>query len=357
MKASLIPSNILDSFMRGMVIPAMPLALTENRRFDEKYQTALVRYYIDAGAGGIAAGVHSTQFEIRDPEFDLYEPVLALVSRTIDTYAAGPNGGLLKVAGVSGNTAQAAGEAELARDHGYHVGLVSLGALADATLEGLLSHCSAIAAVIPVCGFYLQPAVGGRVLPYEFWRQFARIENVIAIKIAPFDRYQTLDVVRGVSDSGREGEIALYTGNDDNIVVDLLTKFRMRNENGVRTLRIRGGLLGHWGFWTKSAVDLLVRIHALTDDGDPIPAELLTVAADITDVNAAVFDPANGFKGCISGIHEILHRQGLLRGIWCLNPDEKLSPGQSEEITRVNTAYPYLSDDDFVRENLDRWLA
>ena len=352
MKAGIIPSNILSSFRRGMVISAMPLALDSQRRVDERHQRALVRYTIDAGAGGLAVGVHTTQFQIRDRDIALFEPVLTLVSETIDAWSRHRGRSLLKIAGVCGRTAQACQEAGFARAAGYHACLLSMSALANDELNTLIEHCHEIAEVLPLVGFYLQPAVGGRVLPYAFWRAFADIDNVLGIKIAPFNRYQTLAVVRAVCDAGREDEIALYTGNDDNIVVDLLTRYRVQTPSGPRTARIAGGLLGHWAVWTRKAVMLLEEIHALTEADAPIPPELLTRAAQITDCNAVFFDAANDFAGCIPGIHEVLRRQGLLAGTWCLNSYDVLSPGQSEEITRVTQAYPTLNDDAFVEENL-----
>ena len=324
-----------------MVIPAHPLALTSARKLDERRQRALTRYYVAAGAGGVAVGVHTTQFEIRDPKIGLLKPVLELAAEECrDT-------SVMKIAGVCGPRAQAIAEAELARGLGYDAGLLSLGALRDASTDELIEHVRAVASVIPVFGFYLQPAVGGRVLPYEFWRRFAEIENVIAVKIAPFNRYQTLDVVRAVAESGRADEVALYTGNDDSILVDLMTRF----DFGGAQIRFTGGLLGHWAVWTRRAVEQFQRVKEC-----PPSAELLTLAAQITDSNAALFDPANGFRGCIPGIHEILRRQGLLEGRWCLNPNEELSPGQMEEIDRVCRAYAHLTDDEFVRESVDRWL-
>ncbi len=329
----------------GVVIPAHPLALTAERKLDERRQRALTRYYVAAGAGGVAVGVHTTQFGIRDPRVGLLRPVLELAIEELRGRE------VVKVAGVCGATGQAVREAELAASLGYDAALASLGALSERPVEELIEHIRAVAAVMPVFGFYLQPAVGGRVLPYGFWRRFAEIDNVAAVKIAPFNRYQTLEVVRAVAESGRGGEIALYTGNDDNIVVDLLTGF----EFGGRRLRICGGLLGQWAVWTRRAVELLERIHAAGEEA-PIPQEWLTLAAQLTDANGALFDAANGFRGCIAGIHEVLRRQGLLAGCWCLDPEEGLSPGQAEEIDRVCRAYPHLSDDDFVREHLDEWL-
>ena len=330
---------------KGVVIPAHPLALTAGRKLDERRQRALTRYYLAAGAGGVAVGVHTTQFAIHDPQVGLYRPVLELAMEELRS------GDAIRVAGIVGATGQALTEAQLARDLGYHAGLVSLAALPHATEGQLLEHVRAIAEAIPVFGFYLQPAVGGRVLPFGFWRRLAEIENVVAIKIAPFNRYQTLDVVRAVADSGRAGEIALYTGNDDSIIIDLLTPYRV----GGSVLRIKGGLLGHWAVWTRTAVAQLRQIQAEAG-GKTISREWLSLAQEITDVNAALFDAANGFHGCIAGIHEILRRQGLLEGRWCLDPREDLSPGQMEEIDRVRQAYPHLNDDAFVEEHLHEWL-
>lgn len=334
-----------ETLRKGVVIPAHPLALTAGRKLDERRQRAITRYYLAAGAGGVAVGVHTTQFAIHDPQVGLYRPVLELAMEELKS------GDAVRVAGIVGPTAQALTEAQLARDLGYHAGLVSLTALPRATEGQLLEHVRAIAEAIPVFGFYLQPAVGGRVLPFGFWRRLAEMENVVAIKIAPFNRYQTLDVVRAVADSGRAGEIALYTGNDDSIIVDLLTPFRV----GGSVLRIKGGLLGHWAVWTRAAVAQLRRIQAEAG-GNTISREWLSLAQEITDVNAALFDASNGFHGCIAGIHEILRRQGLLEGRWCLDPREDLSPGQMEEIDRVSQAYPHLNDDAFVAEHLQEWL-
>ena len=345
-----IDSSVIETVRRGTVIPAQPLALDAERHFSPRHQRALCRYYIDAGAGGIAVGVHSTQFAIRNKEIGLFEPVLRETSRFIDEWCARTNRSILKVAGICGRTEQALYEADFAVGSGYDAGLLSLSAFAGDSVEAMLAHCRAVAAHIPVIGFYLQPGVGGRILPYEFWKAFAQIDNVLAIKMAPFNRYCTLDVVRAVAESGRD--ITLYTGNDDNIVIDLLTEY----DCGGRKMRIRGGLLGHWCCWTKKAVELLEEIHGIVEHSSSVPAELLTRNVQITDCNAAFFDPQHGFAGCIPGIHEVLHRQGLLPGIWCLNPAETLSEGQADEITRVHDAYPHLNDDSFVRENLEKWL-
>jgi len=242
----------------------------------------------------------------------------------------------------------------LLADLGYHAGLLSLSALKDANDAALIAHCRTVADILPVVGFYLQPAVGGRVLSFDFWRRFAEIENVVAIKTAPFNRYQTLDVIRAVADSERN--IALYTGNDDNIVVDLLTPYSFQHYGEQKQIRIVGGLLGHWAVWTRRASDLLRECHAVSNGAGIVPEELLRRSVEITDSNAAFFDVAHNFAGCIAGLHEVLRRQGLLAGIWCLDRHESLSPGQKEEIDRVYRAYPYLNDDDFVREYRDQWL-
>ena len=347
-----IDPSVLAAVRRGTVIPAQVLALNADRSFAPKYQRALCRYFIDAGVGGIAVGVHSTQFAIRDPKIGLFKPVLQETGKFIDEWCQRTGKKILKVGGVCGRTEQALYEAEFEAANGYDAGLVSLSAFSGGTMEEMLDHCRKVAQVIPVIGFYLQPSVGGRILPFEFWKEFMKIDNVLAVKIAPFNRYCTLDVVRALAESGRD-DITLYTGNDDNIIIDLLTEY---NVSG-RKIRIRGGLLGHWCCWTKKAVELLDEIHAVTENDRPVPPELLSRAVEVTDSNAAFFDPQHGFAGCIPGIHEVLHRQGLLPGIRCLDPRETLSPGQAEEITRVHDAYPHLHDDDFVRANLAKWLA
>jgi hypothetical protein len=335
--------RIREKLLSGLVIPAHPLALNSSRKLDEQRQRALTRYYLAAGAGGIAVGVHTTQFAIRNPKFSLLKPVLSLASEECRDLE------VVKIAGVCGLREQAITEAELAASLRYDAVLLSLADLRDQTVSQLIDHASTISSILPVVGFYLQPAVGGRVLSSEFWRKFVEIENVVAIKVAPFNRYQTLDVVRALADSGRSGEIALYTGNDDNIFLDLLTKF----EVGSNPVRFSGGLLGHWAVWTKTAVSHLSMIQKLKDS---IPREVLTLAHQVTDANAALFDVAHSFQGCIAGIHEILRRQGLLEGRWCLDPAEDLSPGQMEEIDRVCRTYPHLQDDNFVKEHLDEWL-
>lgn len=331
-----------QALQRGLVIPAHPLALTAARRLDERRQRALIRYYLAAGAGGIAVGVHTTQFAIREAAHGLFEPVLALAAEEMDR-AMGP---VVRIGGVCGSTAQAVCEAATLRELGYHAGLLSLAALRQADEDALIAHCHAVAEVLPLIGFYLQPAVGGWVLPISFWRRFVEIENVVGIKVAPFNRYQTLDVLRAVAESGRS-DLALYTGNDDNIVADLVTPF----EVGGRTLRFVGGLLGHWSVGTRRSVELLARCQA-----EGATAEMMRTGVEVTDCNAALFDAANAFHGCIAGLHEVLRRQGLLEGIWCLEEGESLSPGQAEEITRVLSSYPHLHDDAFIAEHRDEWL-
>jgi hypothetical protein len=351
-----LPPATGQALRRGLVLPAMPVALTDERHLDERRQRALCRYYLAAGAGGVAVGVHTTQFAIREARHGLFRPVLALVAEELTRHESASGSVVVKIAGVCGRTAQAVAEASLARELGYHAGLLSLAALKDADESALLAHCRAVAEVVPLVGFYLQPAVGGRVLSFRFWRQFAAIDGVVAIKIAPFNRYQTLDVIRAVAESGR-ADIALYTGNDDNVVLDLITPFRFRVDGKPIQRRIVGGLLGQWAVWTQKAAQLLTECHALVERGGAIPPELLRLAVEITDANAAVFDVAHGFAGCIAGIHEVLRRQGLLAGNWCLDPQETLSPGQAEEIDRVCQAYPHIMDDEFVAQNREQWLA
>ena len=349
-----IPAVEIEALKKGIVIPALPLALNKNRQLDERRQRALIRYYLDAGAGGVAVAVHTTQFEIRLPEFNLFEPVLEIAADEFNLVTAKNNKALFRVAGVIGRTKQALAEAKFARNCGFHAVLLGLSAFPDASNAELIAHCKAVAELIPLVGFYLQPAVGGRKLDVNFWTEFAKIENVIAIKIAPFNRYQTFDVVRGVAMSGRSEEISLYTGNDDNILVDLLSDYKINTGEKVIKKRIVGGLLGHWAVWTRSAVQLLEKIQSNNLHGDI--QDILALANQITDSNAAFFDAANNFKGCIAGIHEVLRRQGLMEGIWTLNEKETLSPGQKEEIDRVYNSYPHLNDDAFVKENLDKWL-
>ena len=333
------------TLLEGLVIPAHPLALSAERRLDERRQVALTRYYAEAGAGGIAVGVHSTQFAIRTA--GLFEPVLSLAARS----AAESGRALVKVAGAIGPTAQAVGEAETACRLGYDAVLLSLGALREASVDELVAHCRRVADVLPLVGFYLQPAVGGRPLDEGFWRRFLEIENVVAVKVAPFNRYQTLDVVRALAASGRAGDVALYTGNDDAIVLDLLADFPAEPR-----VRFVGGLLGQWGVWTRRAVELLEAVKRCRREGGASGLELLALGQQLTDANAALFDARNGFRGCIPGIHEALRRVGLMAGRYCLDPAEELSPGQRQEIDRVIADYPHLTDDAFVLENRDRWL-
>jgi dihydrodipicolinate synthase/N-acetylneuraminate lyase len=345
------PPEVLGALRQGVVIPAHPLALDTRRELDPRRQRALTRYYLDAGAGGLAVGVHTTQFAIRD--VGLYRPVLELTMRTATDWARRQP---IMIAGLAGGTAQALNEAAIARDLGYHAGLLSLAALKGASEDEWLAHARTVAREIPLVGFYLQPAVGGLVLPISFWRRFAEIENVAAIKIAPFNRYRTLDVVRGVVEADAADRITLYTGNDDHIVLDLLTPFTVVASGRPTTVRIKGGLLGHWSVWVKKAVELLARIHGAVAAGRA-ETDLLALDSQVTDCNAAIFDAANDFHGVIAGCHEILRRQGLLAGIWCLDPNETLGPGQKKEIDRVCAAYPDLNDDAFVRDNLERWLS
>jgi Dihydrodipicolinate synthetase family len=343
MHGPLLP-EIAALLRRGTVIPAHPLALDARRKLDTRRQRALARYYLDAGSGGLAVGVHATQFAIR--EAGLYEPVLKIAVEEVAKRK------VVLIAGLAGRTAQAKREAEIARGLGYHAGMLSLGAMKGASIDELVQHCAAIAAEIPLVGFYLQIAVGGIPLPMEFWRRFAAIENVVAIKIAPFNRYATLDVVRGVVAARAEERIALYTGNDDHILLDLAVPFSIRRNSEDVRVRIRGGLLGHWSVWTQTAVTLLERIRS-----DPVDENLLALDSRVTDCNSAFFDVAHNFAGCIPGCHEVLRRQGLLEGTWCLDPNEKLSPGQSAEIDRVYREHGDLADDVFVRANLERWLS
>jgi dihydrodipicolinate synthase/N-acetylneuraminate lyase len=350
-----LPASVRAALQDGRAIPAHPLALDADGRFDERHQRALSRYYIAAGSGGLAVGVHTTQFAIRDPAIGLFEPVLRIAAEEMDRADAGRVEPLIRIGGICGRTDQALGEADLLVRLGYHAGLVSLAAMADADDAALVAHCAAVGARIPLVGFYLQSSVGGRPLSYAFWRRFAEIPAVVAIKIAPFNRYQTLDVVRAVIDAGRD-DIALYTGNDDAIVADLVTPFRSAIDGRIVERRIVGGLLGHWAAWTRGAVSLLDECQAAARTGQ-IPAALLQRGIEVTDANAAFFDAAHGFAGCIAGINEVLRRQGLVRSARCLSGHDVLSPGQAAEIDRVSRAYAHLADDAFVRAHLDEWLA
>ena len=347
--------DIRKHLLEGQAIPALPLALNANRKLSEKHQRALVRYYLEAGCGGLAVAVHSTQFEIREPRHGLFQPILELASRTLDEEICATNRPFAKIAGVCGRTAQAVAEAATARDLGYHAVLASVAVWKEDSEDAILGHCREVSQVLPLVGFYLQSSVGGRRLSHGFWRKFVEIESAVAVKIAPFNRYQTLDVVRAVVESGRN-DFALYTGNDDNIVVDLLSPFRFASPKGVVERRIIGGLLGHWGVWSRAAVELFAKIRSAREKNE-LEAGWLDIANAVTDMNAAVFDPAHQFAGCIPGILEVLRRQGLVPTNLCLNPHEVLSPGQSEELDRVSAAYPQLTDDAFVKENLNRWLS
>ena len=352
-----LAGDLLGTLMEGIVIPAHPLALDARRKFDERRQRALTRYYLDSGAGGLAVGVHSTQFEIREPRYGLFQPVLALAAQTIDAWEQAHRGArrVVRIAGICGQTAQAVREAQLARETGYQVGLLSLGALKGFSVKELLDHAAIVAREIPLFGFYLQGAAGGIPLPYPFWRGFLDIPNVVGIKIAPFNRYQTLDVVRALAESGRVEEVALYTGNDDHIMLDLLSEYEIPANGRLHPITIKGGILGHWACWTSKAVALNARCRQAREERI-IPADLLALAAQVTDCNAAFFDAAHNFTGALSGINEVLYRQGLLESNVCLNENERLSPGQMEAINRVYHAYPDLNDDEFVAQNLDYWL-
>jgi hypothetical protein len=346
-----IPAEVAAILKAGAVIPAHPLALDASRKFDRRRQRALTRYYVDSGVGGLAVGVHTTQFEIRD--VGLYEPVLSAAMEDARAWTTRP---LVMIAGVCGRTEQAVREAKLAVSLGYHAGLLSLAAMKGASEDEIIAHCRRVAEEIPLVGFYLQPAVGGMDLPASFWKRFCEIDNVVAIKAAPFHRYRTLDVVHGLVAARAEDRITLYTGNDDHIVLDLVTPFSAMRDGKPVTVRFKGGLLGHWSVWTRGAVELLKRLQEAAA-AHAVPADILALDARVTDCNAAFFDVANAFHGCIAGCHEVLRRQGLLEGIWCLNPNEGLSPGQSELIDRVSTEHADLSDDLFVAANLTRWLA
>ncbi|CAN5766071.1 dihydrodipicolinate synthase family protein [soil metagenome] len=347
-----LPADVLAVLAQGTVIPAHPLALDAQRQFDRRRQRALTRYYVDAGAGGLAVGVHTTQFSIR--ERGLYEPVLRAAIEDQRAWTSRP---MAMIAGLCGGTAQARAEAQTAVGLGYHAGLLSLAALASASEDELIAHCEAVSHEIPLVGFYLQTAVGGPILSSDFWRRFASIPNVLAIKVAPFNRYRTIDVVRGLVDARAEDRVFLYTGNDDHIVLDLALPFTAMRDGEPVTVRFRGGLLGHWSVWTSKAVTQLARIKAeLAENGGALSPDLLALDSRVTDSNAAFFDVRNNFAGCIAGCHEVLRRQGLLEGIWCLDPDEGLGPGQTDEIDRVYRLHGDLGDDAFVRDNLARWL-
>jgi len=369
--------HIIETLRSGCVIPAHPLALKADRKLDEHRQKALTRYYLACGAGGLAVGVHTTQFAIHDPKIGLYQPVLKLAGETAQQFAASTpfsafsrrqgGGEPIMIAGIVGDTNHAVKEALLARELGYHLGLLSLAALRGKSIDELIDHARQVAKIIPIMGFYLQEVISQMVLPAEFWRKLIEIPNVLAIKIAPFNRYQTLDVLEAAAYSGRSDEIALYTGNDDNIIFDLLTRYEF-NVNGRKvSLQIVGGLLGQWACWTKRAVEYLTRIKKIractrvtagaSETKADVPQEILTLASQLTLANKAIFDADNHFAGCIPGISYVLKQQGLLEELTTLNPDEQLSPGQAAKIDKIRRDYPHLTDDDFVKENLYKWLG
>lgn len=344
----------LKKLHEGTVIPATPLALTEDRRLDEKRQRLLMNYYLHSGVGGIATAVHTTQFEIRKPEIALFEPILRLVSSEIDGFEQKTGKVIVKVAGVCGPVEQAIAEAKLAKQYGYDAVLLSPGGLNSISEDAMIERTKAVAEIMPVIAFYLQTAVGGRIFTYNYWERVCAIPNVVAIKCASFHRYTTLDVVRAAALSERRDEITLYTGNDDNIVIDLITKYKF-NDHGVTVEKgFDGGLLGHWSVWTQKVVELFDLLRA-EKEKEAISAEIISLAAAVTDANSAFFDTAHNFKGCIAGLHEVLRRQGLMKNILCLDPNETLSQGQLEEIDRVYRAYPSLNDDRFVSENMESW--
>lgn len=345
----------LQKLTKGTVIPATPLALDDNRKLNEKVLRRLMNYYLNCGVGGIATAVHTTQFEIREPEINLLEPVLKLVSEEIDKFEKKNETVIVKVAGVCGPVEQAVKEAELAKSYGYDAVLLSPGGLNHLSEDELVERCEAVAKIMPVIGFYLQTAVGGRVFSYNYWERVCATENVVAIKCASFNRYTTLDVVRAAAMSKRCDDITLYTGNDDNIVMDLLTKYKFTKNGKTIEKGFSGGLLGHWSVWTKKAVEIFERCMK-EKEKDTVSSEMLTLAAQVTDANAAFFDTANGFSGCIAGLHHVLCGQGLMENIYCLNPKETMSVGQKEEIERIYREYPHLNDDEFIGENIDKWI-
>ncbi|MEA4832265.1 MAG: dihydrodipicolinate synthase family protein [Oscillospiraceae bacterium] len=346
--------KIIEILKAGTVIPATPLALHSDRSFNPDGQRTLYRYYLDAGVGGLAVGVHTTQFEIRKPEIGLFEPVLRLAAEETDAFEKRTGKTIVKCAGICGPTEQAVKEAKLAKSLGFDAALLSPGGLPSYTEDDFIKRTEAVAAILPVIGFYLQPSVGGRLFTYDYWRRLCEIDGVIAIKCASFNRYQTLDVARAAAMSSRSDKIALFTGNDDNIVIDLLTTYKFEENGKTYTAHFVGGLLGHWCVWTNTVCRMFEMLREFSKQ-DYIPRNLLTLAEQVTDANSAFFDSANGFAGCIAGVHEVLRRQGIMEGIWCLNPKETLSKGQSEEIDRVYRMYPDLNDDEFVRENILKW--
>lgn len=343
--------RLRKQLLAGMVLPAHPLALLGDRTFDDRSQLALGRYYLAAGAGGLAVGVHTTQFAIHDPRIGLYEPVLEIAAQAL---AEVGNRSVIGVAGLIGSTQQAVREAEIAVRHGYHAGLLSLGSQSGSAIDEMIAHCRAVAEVIPVFGFYLQEKVGGVPLSYDFWRRFLEIDNVVAIKVAPFDRYKTLDVIRAVVESDRQ-DVALYTGNDDAIVQDLSTTYQLLHRGQWRTLEFSGGLLGHWSVWTKRAVETFYRALQERTAGS-LSKQLQILSNQITAANGVLFDVQNNFRGCIAGLMEVLRRQGLVKSAVCLNESEQLSAGQADDIDRIYRDYRHLTDDDFVRENIDHWF-
>ena len=344
----------LQKLAKGTVIPATPLALTQERKFDEKRERMLMRYYMDAGVGGIASCVHTTQFQVRDPKIGLFRPILEVVSDEVEKFEKRTGKVLVKVAGVCGKIDQAVKEAELAKELGYDAVLLSPGGLADYDEDMMIKRTEEVAKIMPVIGFYLQNSVGGKRFSYNYWQRLCEIDNVVAVKSAPFNRYQTLDVVRAAATSSRRDEIALYTGNDDNIVIDLLTKYKFE-ENGVTyEKQFVGGLLGHWSVWAKKVVEMFEMLKKEAAK-DSISADMLVLANQVTDANAAFFDTANNFAGCIAGLHYVLKKQGIFENIFCLDENETLSPGQAEEIERVYRMYPHLNDDEFIKENLCKW--
>jgi len=354
----MLDSLLLDKLRSGCVIPAHPLALHQDNSIDERRQRALTRYYLASGAGGLAVGVHTTQFAIHEPQVGLYRPVLELAMETARKAEARKDWDKpIMIAGILGNTEQAVREASLARELGYHIGLLSLTALRGKSVDEMVDHCREVAEVMPVMGFYLQETISRMVLGADFWQKFFAIPNVCAVKIAPFNRYQTLDVLEAVAHSGRSEEIALYTGNDDNIILDLLTKFDFRAGGKTVQLRIVGGLLGQWACWTKKAVEHLERIKAIWENRENVPHDLITLASQLTLANREIFDAENHFPGCIPGISCVLKCQGLLNNTGTLDPNERLSSGQADKIDRIVRNYPHLTDDEFVKANLDKWLA
>jgi hypothetical protein len=351
-----LPLDIQQQLQTGVAIPASPLALNEDRQLDERRQRALWRYYAAAGAGGVAIGVHTTQFAIRDPKVGLFEPLLELAQDELNRLDQGRTTRLIRVAGICGTTDQAVHEATMARQHGFQLGLLSLTAMKDHHLTEILEHSRRVGEILPLFGFYLQPDVGGLILPYEFWRDFCELPSLAAIKVAPFNRYRTIDVMRAVAESQRH-DVAMYTGNDDNIVMDLVTPYHFRVNGQDVERRFVGGLLGHWAVWTRAAVQLLEECQKIAQPQGDIPSGIFQKNLEVTDMNAALFDVANNFAGCIPGVHEILRRQGLLAGTWCLDTEEQLSSGQSDELDRVCRNYPQWIDDSFIAEHRQEWLA